>query len=336
MNAQPLVSIVIPCFNQSRYLPAALSSVHRQDWPNVESIVIDDGSSDDTSRIAHNFGATKVRRQGNQGLSAARNAGLSVAQGEFVVFLDADDELFPCALREGIEAFRRHPAASCVAGRCRLIDAVGRPLPTTHPKIESADLYAELLKINFVWTPGAAMFRADAITVLGGFPSAHAAAADYAVILAFARQGQLVLENRDVVRYRKHDANMSRDPILMLQATLSVLEREGRNVPPGYRRALGEARWRWRAFYGEQLSVEIRREWRTTKRPAALARDALFLFRHCPGAVATHCWRKLTRVVRQLPPTDLETVPHQSVPVSASSGSWDYQISAKPETYSKT
>src|SRR4051812_11414846 len=114
MNTVPLVTVVIPCFNQAQYLAGALASVHRQTWPRVESIVIDDGSTDDTSRVASSFGATFVKRQPNQGLSRARNAGLELARGEFIVFLDADDELLPEAVRDGVDAFMRHPDAGCV------------------------------------------------------------------------------------------------------------------------------------------------------------------------------------------------------------------------------
>src|SRR5262249_33691389 len=57
MNTRPLVSVVIPCFNQARFLPLSLSSVHSQNWPSIESIVVDDGSTDDTSVVAHSHGA---------------------------------------------------------------------------------------------------------------------------------------------------------------------------------------------------------------------------------------------------------------------------------------
>jgi len=313
MNTPPLVTVVIPCFNQAQYLPGALSSVHRQTWPRVESIVIDDGSTDDTSRVAARFGATIVRRQANQGLSRARNAGLALANGEFVVFLDADDELLPDAIRDGLDAFTADPDAGCVSGQCALMDTNGVPLTTTHPELASDDLYAELLKMNFVWTPGAAMFRTEHVREIGGFPVGSPAAADYAVMLAFARRGWLRHERRDVVRYRKHETNMSRDPILMLRATLSVLEHERPHVGSRYIPDLLEGRRRWRAFYGEQLSVALRREWRGPRRALRLVRGGLFFCRHCPREAAVHLWRKLSRVVRQLPPSDLD--PHGREPV---------------------
>ena len=96
----PTVSVVIPCYNQARYLPDAIRSVREQTHQALECIVVDDGSADRTSGVAAELGA-HVIHQANGGVSAARNAGLSVARGELVVFLDADDVLLPAALARG-------------------------------------------------------------------------------------------------------------------------------------------------------------------------------------------------------------------------------------------
>ena len=87
MNSTPLVSIVIPCFNQARFLQVSLESALAQDWPSIESIVVDDGSTDATSQIAKAHGATIVVRQDNRGLSAARNAGLATDVRRMFVFV---------------------------------------------------------------------------------------------------------------------------------------------------------------------------------------------------------------------------------------------------------
>jgi glycosyltransferase involved in cell wall biosynthesis len=303
MTDPPLVSIVIPCYNHARYLGGSLKSVLAQNWPCIESIVVDDGSADDTSVVAAHGGASHVVRQTNQGLSRARNAGLAVARGTYVLFLDADDELLPDAVRSGVE---RHPRAGCVARRCRLMDASGRPLTVTHTELDSRDLYRELLHVNFVWTPGAALFRRDAIRAIDGFPLENPAASDYAVMLRLARNGQLIVDPRDVVRYRKHTGNMSLDAMLMLRATLAVLDREQGDLPPGYELDLVEGQRRWRAFYGEQITTALRREWRTTRRARTLIRGALFMCQFCPHEAVTHFVRKLSRVIRQLPPSELE------------------------------
>ena len=316
MTVPPLVSIVIPCFNHAQYLRGALASVRAQDWPAIESIVVDDGSTDDTSSIARSCGANIVVRQDNQGLSAARNAGLAVAHGEYVLFLDADDELLTDAVRSGVEVLARHHDMAGVGRRCLPMDANGHPLPVTYPA-QSADLYGQLLSNNVVWTPGAAFFRREAMQRLGGFPLEHSPAADYAVLLALARRGQLIIDPRHVVRYRKHDSNMSHDPMLMLTATLGTLRRERQFMSREYKPLLAAGRRRWRHFYGEQLTVVLRREWRTSRRAGRLVRAAWFLCRHCPREAVTHFMRKMFRVARQLPSTELEPQCGSSVTSSA-------------------
>jgi glycosyltransferase involved in cell wall biosynthesis len=306
MNTRQLVSVVIPCFNQARFLPLSLGSVHAQDWPSIESIVVDDGSTDETSVVAHSHGATIVVRQDNRGLSAARNAGLAAAHGEYILFLDADDELLPNAVRSGVDVLSRNQAIAGVGRRSVPVDADGHPLPVTYPPHRWSDLYAELLSNNVVWTPGAALFRRDSMQALGGFPLTHSPAADYAVLLALARRRLLIIDPRGVVRYRKHDSNMSHDPMLMLLATLGTLRHERRFMPREYRPLLAEGRRHWRRFYGDQLTVVLRREWRTTRRAGRLLRGAWFLCRHCPRQAATHFVRKLSRIVRGKPSTELD------------------------------
>ncbi len=92
-----LVSIIIPCFNAARYVAAAIECSLAQTWPHCEIIVVDDGSTDDSPAIVRRFESRGVRliTQPNRGAAAARNAGLRVARGAFVQFLDADDLLAP-------------------------------------------------------------------------------------------------------------------------------------------------------------------------------------------------------------------------------------------------
>lgn len=95
--SQPLVSIIIPCYNAAPWLGAAVSSALNQTWPRVEVIVVDDGSKDESVAVAASFSQRGVRvaTQPNRGASAARNHGLRLAQGEFIQYLDADDLLGP-------------------------------------------------------------------------------------------------------------------------------------------------------------------------------------------------------------------------------------------------
>src|SRR5262245_14329418 len=99
---EPLVTVVIPCYNQAHFLGAALNSISSQTYRAIETIVVDDGSTDDSGSVARAHGV-RVLPQANQGVSAARNAGLRAASGDFVVFLDADDELMSHAVQSGVD-----------------------------------------------------------------------------------------------------------------------------------------------------------------------------------------------------------------------------------------
>jgi glycosyltransferase involved in cell wall biosynthesis len=92
-----LVSILIPAYNAEKWIKETIKSASEQTWPNKEIIIVDDGSSDNTFRIAREFESpsVKVITQGNKGASAARNKALSLAQGDYIQWLDADDLLAP-------------------------------------------------------------------------------------------------------------------------------------------------------------------------------------------------------------------------------------------------
>lgn len=116
---RPLVSVVCACFNISKYLDEAIASIYAQGYPNLELIVVDDGSTDDTyERLAmlrerHGF---QLYRQANRGVSDALNHGLRHARGEFVMTPDLDDIVLPGALDTRVDYLLAHPEVGCVGG----------------------------------------------------------------------------------------------------------------------------------------------------------------------------------------------------------------------------
>ena len=287
----PSVTVVIPCFNQARFLPVAVASVRAQRYRPLDCIVVNDGSTDDTGAVASRLGV-QVVAQPNRGLSEARNAGLAAARTDYVVFLDADDELLPDAVGLCAETLASDRVAGAVVGRCQVMDAAGLPLPALHHDVDPANLYVEWLTRNFVWTPGAAMFRRTTLEAIGGFPAGLGPAADYAVYLRLARTGRVRLIARDLVRYRRHDANMSCDPALMLRATLAVLRRESREAPPSLRRRISRGRHHWCDWYGDQIVERLRADWRSGRRGRAQAGAVATLLRRCPRVALRHAARK--------------------------------------------
>ena len=117
---RPLVSVVVPVYNGERYLASALKSILEQDYRPLEVIVVDDGSADDTAKIAHSYGNVRYIYQPNQGPSAARNAGISAARGEFIAFLDADDVWAPGKLSLQMNHLIEHPEVGYTLARERV------------------------------------------------------------------------------------------------------------------------------------------------------------------------------------------------------------------------
>jgi glycosyltransferase involved in cell wall biosynthesis len=112
-----LVSVVIPLFNKGPYIVRCLKSVASQTFPNIEVIVVDDGSTDDGAVQARSFPDDRFRviSQKNKGPGHARNRGVDAARGELIAFLDADDEWLPSYLSESIRLLTSNPEAATVS-----------------------------------------------------------------------------------------------------------------------------------------------------------------------------------------------------------------------------
>ena len=295
MASTPLISVVIPCFNQGRFLAGAIGSVARNS-PSlpVEIVVVDDGSTDDTATIVDRFPAVVYKHQPNAGLAAARNEGLRTSRGGFIVFLDADDMLAAGGLDIGAATLGSHPDCAFVTGRCVMVDASGTLRPTAPKPRVTGDAYQELLRHNYIWMPAMAMFRRPAVLEAGGFDPDVNAAADYALYLRMARQWPAYDHGKVVAYYRQHGANMSANAGRMLRETLRVHDRERTRaeLEPWGREAFREGRRRWQEFYGTRLVEEIRAhvragEWRTA------IRKALTLARYHPRGLTHHGLRKI-------------------------------------------
>lgn len=131
-----LVSVVIPCHNQGRYLNEAIQSVFSQTYPKVEIIVVDDGSDDATASIALGFGdRIRFLQQRQRGASAARNAGLAACSGEYVQYLDADDRIEPDKILRQAEFLERNPETGIVYSDVRYFSDAAPDARTLGPYI---------------------------------------------------------------------------------------------------------------------------------------------------------------------------------------------------------
>jgi len=127
----PRFSVVIPAFNAAATLAHAIESVRAQTWPAHEIIVVDDGSTDATAEVAHQFADVRLIRQANSGVSVARNAGAAAATGDWLAFLDADDSFAPDRLRLHAEWIAEDPTLDFLTGDYEYRDAAGTLLGTS-------------------------------------------------------------------------------------------------------------------------------------------------------------------------------------------------------------
>lgn len=184
------MSVVIPCYNQGRFLGQAIESVLRQTYPASDIIVVDDGSTDDTAEIAARY-PVRYLRQMNQGTSAARNRGLHASDAEYVVFLDSDDRLLPTALHVGASALDAAPEAVFAVGLYRRIDAEGGPLPGgDRPRLPSAAYFGLLARCSIA-VP-AVTYRRAPLLESGGFDEHLRYAEDYDLYLRLTRRFSIV------------------------------------------------------------------------------------------------------------------------------------------------
>lgn len=304
ITSEQLISIVIPCYNQARFLGETIESVLRQTYSHFEIIVVDDGSTDDTSEVAARYAGVRCVRQKNQGQAAARNAGLRASDGAYVVFLDSDDRLLPRALEIGAEQLNNHPECAFTVGRCQVIDSHGSPTSTESRPAPPKDHYVELLKDNFIWMPAMVMHRRDALDSVGGFRTCLSikGAEDYDLYLRLTRERSICRHTVVVAEYRSHDSSTSSNPARMLTATLAVHRAQKDYVRGNERheRAYRHGRKFWRARYGEPLVEKVRGHARTSGEWKQALRGMLLLLQHYPGGFFTHGARRTRCVTSNL------------------------------------
>ncbi len=177
-NVPGRISVIMPCFNSDRFLREAIESVRGQSYPDVELIVVDDGSSDDSLSILESYGsAIRLIRQSRRGPYPARNAGLAVSSGEFLAFLDSDDLWQQDALQKLHGALAGQNADLAYCGWQNIGDSF-RGEPFVPPAYEKGDPVEQFLR-SCPWPIHAALVRRSLVRQLGGFSERRFSSMDY-------------------------------------------------------------------------------------------------------------------------------------------------------------
>jgi glycosyltransferase involved in cell wall biosynthesis len=203
----PLVSIVVPSYNHDRYLKEAIDSILAQDYPRVELIVIDDGSTDDSPQILLSHpGQFQREVQTNQGQVATLNRGWQMSKGDIIGYLSADDVLLPQAISAAVQCLQDHPDAVLSYSDFNLIDpdsAVVRRVYT--PECSYHDMVVKML-----CPPGpGAFFRRTAFEKAGLWHTGYKQLLDFEYWLRLGLHGRFVRVPRVLAGYRVHPGSQT-------------------------------------------------------------------------------------------------------------------------------
>ncbi|MBC8009532.1 MAG: glycosyltransferase family 2 protein, partial [Burkholderiales bacterium] len=211
---RPTISVVIPAFNAAPWLPVALDSISAQSYPNLEIIVIDDGSTDETPRLLRRHAACdsrlRVISRPNTGIVGALNDGLAAARGHFIARMDADDAAAPDRLALQLERFVADPGLVALGSAVTFMDDAGHsvqscPRPLHHADIERALLAGD----GGAMIHPSVMFRATTLWIAGGYRPAAQYLEDLDLFLRLARLGTLANLPQPLLRYRVHPASIN-------------------------------------------------------------------------------------------------------------------------------
>ena len=237
----PPVSVIIPTYNRAHYLSAAIDSVLGQMVSDIEVIVVDDGSTDQTRAVLEQYG-NRVRPlyQEHCGLIAAvRNHGLREAHGQYVAFLDSDDLWLPTLLETQVAALEQHPEWGMVYCEGWFFDdASGQDLCRTHfaTRAESGWIGPALLQQCFIHTSGV-MVRCSVLEDVGLYCEDVElyVGEDWELWLRIAARYEVGYIGEPLFRARRHTANTtSRDPMKSHDPSLAVIEHACASAPEVY------------------------------------------------------------------------------------------------------
>lgn len=258
----PLVTVVITCYNHGQFLADAIDSVVQQEWSPVsrlaqmvnpvEIIVVDDGSTDNTREVSARYRNVRYVYQENQGLSAARNTGIKASRGDFLIFLDADDWLYPSCIDTGLRLMIHNPAAAFVSGGHDKV-TINKELISSESRCIQDQHYLRLLEGNYIGMHATVMYR-RAVLDSYSFDTSLKACEDYDMYFRIARTYPVLHHANKVAAYRILPKSMSASNTRMLAAVLNVLGRQQELLKDeAEKEAYQRGQQIWKDYYESQI-----------------------------------------------------------------------------------
>jgi glycosyltransferase involved in cell wall biosynthesis len=286
--AGKVISCIMAAHNAAGTIAASVRSVLRQTHTELELIIVDDGSTDETRRVLSEFVDPRVVviHQQQRGASAARNRALAQARGEFVAVIDADDIWRPQKLELQLQALERRADAAVAYGWTDLVDKdLNLLYPDERVSFEGR-VFEELLRSNFIWCGSNSLMRRAALDAVGGFDETLEAAEDWELHTRLAARHAFVAVAEVVVWYRQSPHSLSNRLALMEQNYLAANRKVFDAAPPESKPIKPQAlRLFYRFLMRRALQSRIPRERWSAARFAALA------FWHDPIGLLRTSWQ---------------------------------------------
>lgn len=208
----PKVCVIIPACNAMKYLPAALTSVLEQTFTDFEVLIVNDGSSDRIQQWANSLTDKRVRliSQPNQGVSVARNTGISNTQSEYIAFLDADDLWQPTKLAEQVEFLDSHPHVGLVSTWVTLIDEGDNFLSEAKLRFNPKKIWRQMIEQCLISCGSVPMVRRSCFENVGLFDPSLQFGEDWEMWTRIASRYEFGLLESCLVSYRQHADNVSK------------------------------------------------------------------------------------------------------------------------------
>lgn len=229
----PLISIIIPVYNGEKTIRETVQSALNQSFTDFELIVINDGSQDATLDIVSSFSDARVKVFSftNGGLPVSRNRGISLANGEYISFLDADDLWTPDKLEKQLTVLKTNPQAGVAYSWTDCIDESGQFLRQSAYATVRGDVQANLLLANFISSGSNVLVRKQALMDIGGFDETLSNCQDWDLWLRLSTRYEFEPVKTPQVLYRISPHSMSRN-VLGLEASMQrIVERSFAQAP---------------------------------------------------------------------------------------------------------
>jgi glycosyltransferase involved in cell wall biosynthesis len=235
-KAPPKVSVITPLYNSSAFIRETLDSLRAQTFADWESILVDDGSKDDTAQVVRPYledARFRLIRQENRGIAGARNTAIREASGEWVCLLDHDDRWLPRKLEKQIDFAREHrfdivcTDAFIVTENGRWVYSIG--FPEVAAEVQRAardagvDVFGQLIKLDFLCA-SSVMIRRTLFDERGLLDPSAVPADDYEMWLRCMPEAKLGFLGEPLIEYIVHAGNFSRDEPRMIEQTIRVLQ----------------------------------------------------------------------------------------------------------------